>query len=76
MDVARGRAGECLLRIENTDTSREVAESVAQIERSLGWHMAEDSGRGWRYVVPSPAPRRQVRPRETISTQSPHAHFK
>ena len=34
---ARGRAGECLLRIENTDTSREVEESVAQIERSLRW---------------------------------------
>jgi glutamyl-tRNA synthetase len=34
---ARGRAGECLLRIENTDTSREVVESVAQIERSLRW---------------------------------------
>ena len=34
---ARGRGGECLLRIENTDTSREVAESVEQIERSLRW---------------------------------------
>jgi glutamyl-tRNA synthetase len=34
---ARGRGGECLLRIENTDTSREVEESVAQIERSLEW---------------------------------------
>jgi glutamyl-tRNA synthetase len=34
---ARGRGGECLLRIENTDTSREVSESVAQIERSLRW---------------------------------------
>ena len=34
---ARGRGGACLLRIENTDTSREVAESVAQIERSLRW---------------------------------------
>ncbi len=34
---ARGRGGECLLRIENTDTSREVAESVEQIERSLSW---------------------------------------
>lgn len=34
---ARGRGGECLLRIENTDTSREVAESVGQIERSLAW---------------------------------------
>ena len=32
---ARGRGGACLLRIENTDTSREVSESVAQIERSL-----------------------------------------
>ncbi len=34
---ARGRGGTCLLRIENTDTSREVAESVQQIERSLAW---------------------------------------
>ena len=34
---ARGRGGECLLRIENTDTSREVEESVDQIERSLRW---------------------------------------
>ncbi len=34
---ARGRGGECLLRIENTDTNREVAESVEQIERSLAW---------------------------------------
>jgi glutamyl-tRNA synthetase len=34
---ARGRGGECLLRIENTDTSREVEEAVEQIERSLTW---------------------------------------
>ncbi len=34
---ARARGGECLLRIENTDTSREIEESVAQIERSLRW---------------------------------------
>ena len=34
---ARGQGGECLLRIENTDTGREVAESVEQIERSLRW---------------------------------------
>ncbi|MSO58499.1 MAG: glutamate--tRNA ligase [Thermoleophilia bacterium] len=34
---ARGHDGECLLRIENTDTSREVAEAVEQIERSLAW---------------------------------------
>jgi glutamyl-tRNA synthetase len=34
---ARGKGGECLLRIENTDTSREVAEAVDQIQRSLGW---------------------------------------
>jgi glutamyl-tRNA synthetase len=34
---ARQRRGECLLRIENTDTSREVAESVEQIKRSLTW---------------------------------------
>jgi len=34
---ARGHGGECLLRIENTDTGREVADSVEQIERSLRW---------------------------------------
>jgi glutamyl-tRNA synthetase len=34
---ARGRDGECLLRIENTDTSREVAEATEQIQRSLAW---------------------------------------
>jgi glutamyl-tRNA synthetase len=34
---ARGRGGECLLRIENTDTSREVGEAVEQIQESLRW---------------------------------------
>ena len=34
---ARGKGGECLLRIENTDTSREVAEATEQIQRSLKW---------------------------------------
>jgi glutamyl-tRNA synthetase len=34
---ARGCGGECLLRIENTDTSREVAEATEQIQRSLLW---------------------------------------
>jgi glutamyl-tRNA synthetase len=34
---ARGRGGECLLRIENTDTSREVAEAAEQIQQSLRW---------------------------------------
>ena len=34
---ARGHGGECLLRIENTDTSREVEEAVGQIEGSLRW---------------------------------------
>ena len=34
---ARHEGGEFLLRIENTDRSREVAESVEQIERSLAW---------------------------------------
>jgi glutamyl-tRNA synthetase len=42
---ARGRGGECLLRIENTDTSREVAESVEQIERSLTWLGIDWDGR-------------------------------
>jgi glutamyl-tRNA synthetase len=34
---ARHQGGENLLRIENTDTSREVAEAVDQIQDSLGW---------------------------------------
>ncbi len=34
---ARQHGGECLLRIENTDTSREVAEAVDQIQDSLRW---------------------------------------
>ncbi len=34
---ARGRGGACLLRIENTDTSREVREATEQIQRSLTW---------------------------------------
>ena len=34
---ARGQGGENLLRIENTDTSREVAEATDQITESLGW---------------------------------------
>jgi glutamyl-tRNA synthetase len=34
---ARQQGGECLLRIENTDTSREVAESAEQIQSSLRW---------------------------------------
>jgi glutamyl-tRNA synthetase len=34
---ARAQGGEVLLRIENTDTSREVAEATEQIQRSLTW---------------------------------------
>jgi glutamyl-tRNA synthetase len=34
---AQQQGGECLLRIENTDTSREVAESIEQIQTSLSW---------------------------------------
>jgi glutamyl-tRNA synthetase len=34
---ARQQGGECLLRIENTDTSREVADAVEQIQKSLLW---------------------------------------
>ena len=31
-------------------------EDALVIGNELGWHMAEDSGRGWRHVVPSPKP--------------------
>jgi glutamyl-tRNA synthetase len=34
---ARRHGGEILLRIENTDTSREVAEATEQIQSSLRW---------------------------------------
>jgi glutamyl-tRNA synthetase len=34
---ARNRGGEFRLRIENTDTSREVSEAVEQIQESLRW---------------------------------------
>src|SRR5205085_5937424 len=34
---ARHENGEFRLRIENTDTSREVAEATEQIQRSLRW---------------------------------------
>ncbi|MGW8269784.1 MAG: carbamate kinase [Burkholderiales bacterium] len=32
-------------------------EKAAELRDRLGWNMAEDAGRGWRYVVPSPKPR-------------------
>lgn len=31
-------------------------EEAGVIGKELGWRMAEDSGRGWRHVVPSPVP--------------------
>lgn len=33
------------------------AEEAERIGTELGWTMKEDSGRGWRHVVPSPKPR-------------------
>jgi carbamate kinase len=32
-------------------------EDAGKISEELGWLMKEDSGRGWRHVVPSPKPR-------------------
>ncbi len=34
------------------------AEEARNLEAQLGWTMMEDAGRGWRYIVPSPRPRR------------------
>jgi len=34
------------------------ATEAAELQGALGWNMVEDSGRGWRYVVASPRPRR------------------
>jgi carbamate kinase len=33
------------------------AAEADNLQRSLGWTMMEDAGRGWRYVVPSPRPK-------------------
>ena len=35
-------------------------QDARDIEEKLGWTMREDSGRGWRYVVPSPRPKHIV----------------
>ena len=35
-------------------------EQAEDLSRELGWFMKEDSGRGWRHVVPSPKPRHIV----------------
>jgi len=35
-------------------------EQAQEVGEKLGWYMAEDSGRGWRYVVPSPKPQHIV----------------
>ncbi|WP_415936887.1 carbamate kinase [Streptomyces sp. 039-1] len=35
-------------------------ETAGKLAARHGWQVAEDSGRGWRRVVPSPAPRRVV----------------
>ena len=40
-------------------------EESLQLQKERGWTMVEDSNRGWRKVVPSPAPVR-VRPMKTI----------
>lgn len=34
------------------------AEEARNLEQDFGWTMMEDAGRGWRYIVPSPRPRR------------------
>ena len=35
-------------------------DEAAALKAELGWQMQEDSGRGWRHVVPSPRPRHIV----------------
>jgi carbamate kinase len=35
-------------------------DEARDIQQKLGWTMKEDSGRGWRYVVPSPQPKHIV----------------
>ncbi len=35
-------------------------EELAAVRREEGWHVVEDAGRGWRRVVPSPAPTRII----------------
>jgi len=33
------------------------AEEAQNLQKTLGWSMMEDAGRGWRYIVPSPRPK-------------------
>ncbi len=33
-------------------------QEARDLEKQLGWTMMEDAGRGWRYIVPSPRPRK------------------
>ncbi|MCX7962770.1 MAG: carbamate kinase [Burkholderiales bacterium] len=35
-----------------------TAEEAEHLRRTLGWNLREDAGRGWRYVVASPRPKR------------------
>lgn len=46
-------------------------EEAAQIQAEKGYHMVEDSGRGWRIVVPSPKPVKVVE-KEVISMLLEH----
>ena len=65
---ARQLGGECLLRIENTDTSREVDESVEQIQESLRWLGIDWDGPGH---LPARPDRRTAR--ASASSSSPRA---
>ncbi len=51
--------------------SREEAEARHD---SFGWHIAEDSGRGWRRHVPSPRPRKIIQ-REMIREAAQRGHI-
>ena len=49
-------------------------EEAERREQKLGWKIAEDAGRGWRRVVPSPVPRKVIQ-RHMIKDAVRHGHI-
>ena len=45
---------------QELESAKQQLEQAKQLERDKGYTMKEDSGRGWRRVVPSPSPKRIV----------------
>ena len=57
-DAGRGRSGRSgVQKSLQADRPFYTEEEAKALTAELGWEMREDSGRGWRHVVPSPQPK-------------------